>query len=59
MRSTATLDRVDVVGEIVAEDRTLARAVPPLLPQKISALFNREELLPGVVEPHDHHAVDT
>ena len=59
VRTTATLDRVDVIGEIVAEDRSFARAVPSLLPQKISALFHREQLFPRVVNSHDDHPVDT
>ena len=58
MRSAASLDGVDVVGKVVAEDAALARAVPPLLPHEVAALLNRKVLLPRVVDPHDHHAVD-
>ena len=58
MRSAASLDRVDIVGKVVAEDAALARAVPPLLPHEVAALLNREVLLPCVVDPHDNHPVD-
>ena len=59
MRAAAALDRVDVVRKVVAQDGAFSGTVPPLLPQEVSGLFDREVLLPGVMNPHDDHAVDT
>ena len=59
MWAAASLDRVDVVGKVVAQDGAFSGTVPPLLPQEVSGLFDREVLLPGVMNPHDDHAVDT
>ena len=59
MRPAAALDGVDVVGEVVTEDCAFTGTVPPLLPQEVPTLLHCEELLPGIVDSHDDHAVDT
>ena len=56
--SAGMFDAVDVVGEVVAKRGLAAVGLPGLLPQEVSVLVARQPLLPGVVNPHDHHVFD-
>ena len=43
----------------MTQDGAFSGAVPSLLPQEVARLLDCEVLLPGVMDPHDDHPVET
>ena len=51
--------RINIVGKVVTQNCAFSGLIPPLLPQEVPGLLHGEVLLPGVVDPHDYHPVNT